>query len=50
MMFDHLIAENGLMEDMKKYGLDDHDMDFIKELLISEPLEKSSSPSDSVIL
>jgi HD superfamily phosphohydrolase len=33
MMFQHLIDENGLMEEMEKYGLGDDDVTFIKELI-----------------
>ena len=51
MMFQHLIDENGLMEDMTKYGLNDNDMVFIKEL-IAGPInsEMASSQNHSVKL
>lgn len=44
-MFDFLIQENGLMEKdgkLRKYGLDDTDIIFIKELIYG-PLDVSSS-------
>lgn len=33
MMFKHLIEENGLKKEMKRYGLDDRDLKFIEELI-----------------
>ena len=49
MMFQHLIDENGLMEEMEKYGLGEDDVTFIKEL-IAGPItsEEASTQDDSV--
>ena len=49
MMFQHLIDENGLMEEMEKYGLGEDDVTFIKEL-IAGPITsgETSSQGDSV--
>ena len=49
MMFHHLIDENGLREEMKKYGLEETDLTFIKEL-IAGPINSdvSSSQNDPV--
>ena len=42
MMLDHLIKENGLMEEMGKYGLNDNDVDFIKVLIVGDVEKKVS--------
>ena len=36
MMLCHLIAENELMDEMKKYGLTQTDVLFIKELIVTD--------------
>ena len=48
MMLDHLIEENGLMEEMRKYGLNQNDVDFIKELIGPGKNEKNETPTRHV--
>ena len=48
-MFEHMIEENNLMDELRRYNLDERDVDFIKEQ-INGPLETEISCSlpDSV--
>jgi HD superfamily phosphohydrolase len=45
MMLDHLIEENGLMEEMMRYGLDENDVTFIKELIIGAGKNANETPT-----
>ncbi|CAI8021437.1 Deoxynucleoside triphosphate triphosphohydrolase SAMHD1, partial [Geodia barretti] len=45
MMLDHLIEENGLMEEMRKYGLDENDVIFIKELIVGPAKNADETPT-----
>lgn len=47
MMFDHLVKENNLMPLMKKYGLSENDLNFIKEQ-IAGPLGTTDSKDSKV--
>ena len=44
MMLDHLIEENGLMEEMKKYELYDNEVTFIKEMIVGPTQDKEKTP------
>ena len=44
MMLDHLIEENGLMEEMEKYGLYDNEVTFIKEMIVGPTQDKEKTP------
>ena len=48
MMLDHLIEENGLMEEMRKYGLDENDVIFIKELIVGPAKNAVTTPTRHV--
>ena len=52
MMLDHLIEENGLMEEMRKYGLDENDVTldvtFIKELIVGPAKNADTTPTRHV--
>ena len=52
MMLDHLIEENGLMEEMRKYGLDENDVTldvtFIKELIVGPAKNADETPTRHV--
>ena len=51
MMLDHLIETNGLMEEMgemRKYGLDENDLTFIKELIVGQPQNTNETPTRNV--
>lgn len=47
MMFQHLIDDNGLMVEMKRYGLDDNDIKFITELIVG-PKDNDSETENGV--
>ena len=44
MMLDHLIEENGLMKEMEKYGLNDNDVTFIKEMIVGSTQGEEKTP------
>ena len=48
MMLDNLIEENGLMEEMRKYGLDENDVIFIKELIVGPAKNADETPTRHV--
>ena len=48
MMLDHLIKDNGLMEEMEIYKLDDNDVTFIKELIVGSSQNADRTPSQKV--
>ena len=48
MMLDHLIEENGLMEEMGKYEMNENDVVFIKELIVGPPKDVEKTPDPKV--
>ena len=48
MMLDHLIEANDLMGEMRKYGLDENDLTFIKELIVGQPQNTNETPNRNV--
>ena len=48
MMLDHLIEENELMGEMWKYGLDENDITFIKELIVGPSKNANETPGRHV--
>ena len=49
MMFEHLIEENGLMEEMEKYGLGVEDIIFIKELIVGPRNSYTTSSQNQAV-
>ena len=39
-----LIKENGLREEMEKYGLNDNDVTFIKEMIVGPTQDEETPP------
>ena len=48
MMLYHLIEENGLMEEMGKYGMNANDVVFIEELIVGPPKDVEKTPDRKV--